>query len=107
MKKYLQEPTKENIWKSINDNSFDRISDVRNFINGLDMIEDNAFISLDAQWGAGKTFFVRQVEEILKYLAQGINYELPLENKNQHSFNLIDKIKLNKSYLPVYYNAWE
>ena len=33
----------------------------------LDSIDQNVFIALDAQWGEGKTFFVRQIEMTLKY----------------------------------------
>lgn len=68
MKKYVQEATDINIWKSIQQNLFDRSEDIKSFIEGLDLIEGNAFISLDAKWGEGKTFFVRQIEEVLKYV---------------------------------------
>ena len=31
------------------------------------MIDGNMFISLDARWGEGKTFYVRQIEKTLEY----------------------------------------
>ena len=40
------------------------------------------FISLDAKWGAGKTFYVRQVEQTLDYLtkkAKGLNIKENIE----------------------------
>lgn len=110
MKKSTLDATNENIWNSICNNEFDRICDICNFINLLERLEGNAYISLDADWGAGKTFFVRQVEESLKFC-------------NKRSFNIesvsslpsyeylkdclpLKSIELKQSYLPVYYNAW-
>ena len=66
MKKYVQEATDINVWTSLKEDTFDRGKDIRKFIEGLELIEGNAFISLDAKWGDGKTFFVRQIEETLK-----------------------------------------
>ena len=70
MKKYVQEATDINVWTSLKEDTFDRGKDIREFIEGLELIEGNAFISLDAKWGDGKTFFVRQIEETLKYFRQ-------------------------------------
>lgn len=76
------------------------------------MIEGNVFISLDAKWGAGKTFFVRQIEETLKYLrAQTMETEeKPLNDLDSYEY-LKDSIAVKQTivghiYLPVYYNAW-
>ena len=73
MKKYVQEATDIDVWTSLKDNTFDRGKDIREFIEGLELIEGNAFISLDAKWGDGKTFFVRQIEETLKYFSGKAN----------------------------------
>lgn len=75
MKKSTLDATNENIWKSIFDNTFNRNIHIRDFISLLERLEGNTYISLDADWGAGKTFFVRQVEEALKFC-------------NKHSFDI-------------------
>lgn len=112
MKKYVQEATDINIWKSLKENSFGRGKDIQEFIEGLELIEGNAFISLDAKWGDGKTFFVRQIEETLKYFRaeQMETEEKPL--KDLESFEYlkdsvaVKQTKVKHIYLPVYYNAW-
>ena len=55
MKKYVQEATDENIWTSIKNNTFGRNKDIKDFIDGLELIDESACISLDAKWGDGKT----------------------------------------------------
>lgn len=40
MKKYVQEATDINIWKSIQQNTFDRGGDIKSFIECLNLIEE-------------------------------------------------------------------
>lgn len=47
MKKYVQEATDIDVWTSLKENTFDRGKDIREFIEGLELIEGNAFISFD------------------------------------------------------------
>lgn len=69
------------------------------------------FISLDARWGGGKTFYVRQIEKTLEYLTMkkfgtdDIQDEL---NKMKPYFvgTALEEVALKNSYFPVYYNAW-
>lgn len=112
-KKYTLEPTDENILKSIKEDTFGRSKDIKNFIEGLDMIDKNMFISLDARWGEGKTFYVRQIETTLKYLYQKkFNFEERKHDSDDEKFNnifsnsVLDNIELNTLYKPIYYNAW-
>ncbi len=63
MKRLTLEATDENILDSIRNNTFYRIGNIRDFVETLDTIEGNMFISLDARWGEGKTFYVRQIEK--------------------------------------------
>lgn len=104
--KYNEEATDENVMKSIKENSYDRGKDIKSFIEGLDMIDSNMFISLDAKWGEGKTFFIRQIEMTLKYiskkrLGQGLS-----ELEECFNRSVLGKINLENTYYPVYYNAW-
>lgn len=107
MKKLTEEATIENVLESIKENKYNRIQDIKDFIDALEQIEGNVFISLDAKWGAGKTFYVRQIEQTLNYLTKkkkGLNIE---ENvKVTFSQNPLDKLELEYTYFPVYYNAW-
>lgn len=110
MKRLTLEATDENILKSIKENTYFRNSDVKDFIEALDTIEGNMFISLDARWGEGKTFYVRQIEKTLEYLtkrAWGEGQTETVEELNPYFQNtVLDTISLNQSYLPIYYNAW-
>ena len=88
MKKYVKEATDENIWTSIKNNTFGRNKDIKDFIDGLELIDESACISLDAKWGDGKTFFVRQIEEVLKYVLanQRISTSFPMFLSKSLSF---------------------
>ena len=110
MKRLTLEATDENILNSIKDNTYNRNSDVKDFIEALDTIEGNMFISLDARWGEGKTFYVRQIEKTLEYLTRrtwGDEQAKAVKELNPYFQNTaLNSISLNQSYLPIYYNAW-
>lgn len=58
MKKYVQEATDINIWTSIKNNTFGRNKDIKEFIDGLELIDESACISLDAEMGGWKVHFL-------------------------------------------------
>jgi len=60
------EPTKENILDTIARNLIDRNQSVWQFVRFCDAQEDRCSIALDAQWGYGKTFFVKQAKLVLE-----------------------------------------
>ena len=112
MKRATLEATDENILRSIQESrGTNRCVRIMEFIQTLDSIEENRFISLDARWGEGKTFYVRQIEKSLEYLTMN---EFGTDDSNDKTESLasyfagtaIEGITLNNSYLPVYYNAW-
>ena len=112
MKRATLEATDENVLKSIQESrGTNRCVRIMEFIQTLDSIEENRFISLDARWGEGKTFYVRQIEKSLEYLTMN---EFGTDDSNDKTESLasyfvgtaIEGITLNNSYLPVYYNAW-
>lgn len=107
MKKLAQEATVENVLASIKENKYDRIRDIKDFIEALEQIEGNMFISLDAKWGAGKTFYVRQIEQTLSYLTRKAK-ELEVEENVEMVFaeSSLGAMELKYTYFPVYYNAW-
>ena len=112
MKKATLDATDENILQLIKEqNITSRNSEIKDFVEALDTIEGNMFISLDARWGEGKTFYVRQIEKTLEYLTMkkfgtdDIQDEL---NKMKPYFvgTALEEVALKNSYFPVYYNAW-
>lgn len=112
MKRVTLEATDENVLKSIqNQKGSIRNVEILEFIEALEQIEGNMFISLDARWGEGKTFYVRQIEKTLEYLTlkdYGNDSDQDKFEKMKPYFDGIaakDKV-LFTSYLPIYYNAW-
>lgn len=108
MKKYEKhniDATDENIKKAIINNEYGRANSIKNFIEGLDLIDANLFISLDARWGEGKTFYIRQVEMTLRYLSE-IKLSGVSDLKEVFSKSELGNIEIQKTYLPIYYNSW-
>lgn len=118
MKKATLEATDENILGLIREQEkdSDRNQEIIEFIEGLERIDENKFISLDARWGEGKTFYVRQIEKTLEY--QTLNYfkkeaeddeNVQGELKKLESYfkgTELEKQIITHSYLPIYYDAW-
>ena len=106
MKKATLEATDENILQSIKEQKgTERNTEIMEFIKALDLIEENIFISLDARWGEGKTFYVRQIEKTLEYQTLK-NFETD-DNKNKYEEmkpyfekTVLEDIELGNSYLP-------
>lgn len=109
MKRLAEEATIENVLESIKENKYNRTQDIIDFIMALDQIEGNMFISLDAKWGAGKTFYVRQIEQTLNYLtkkARKLNIEESVEAVFSENTLGLGSLEIEHTYFPVYYNAW-
>ncbi len=106
MKKLAKEATLDNVLESIKENKYNRAKDVNDFIIALEQIEENMFISLDAKWGEGKTFYVRQIEQTLKYLTSKKKGIDTAKLEPYFSESILCNLELKYTYLPVYYNAW-
>lgn len=99
-------PTEAELIRALEKNSVGRNGEVADFLNTLGEIEGPFSIFVDSAWGDGKTFFVKQVELILRLqnpqLEDGIDSE---------SFKIWDGIKEifpdTDRYFPIYFNAWE
>lgn len=107
MKKLAEEATIENVLESIKENKYNRTQDIIDFIMALEQIEGNMFISLDAKWGAGKTFYVRQIEQTLNYLTKKVK-EQNINECTEKAFSKspLGSLELEHTYFPVYYNSW-
>lgn len=106
-------PTFENIKNSFLKDNIGRNNDLVGFVCIIDSIENNYTISLDSAWGSGKTFFVMQVKMILDALNVNSYYKF---EKDDDKEKIIEKWNtllynsnnvLSKSYIPVYFDAWE
>lgn len=84
--------------KFIQSDSVGRNKYLNIFITALNSVNQNTYISIDANWGAGKTVFMKQLEYV--------NY-CPLDMFNAPSLD-IDTLKdFQDKYAVFYYNAWE
>lgn len=105
-KKYNIDPTDENVLIALKNDTYERAKHIKNFIEGLNLIDTNMFISLDARWGEGKTFYVRQIEMTLRYYLKKSFGENVDDLAPYFSKSKLQTIQLEKRYLPIYYNAW-
>ena len=105
-KRYNLDATDENIITALKNNDYARADAIKDFIEGLDLIDTNMFISLDARWGEGKTFYIRQIEFTLKYLSKKILGQDISKLEPIFSHSKLKSIELDNTYFPIYYNAW-
>lgn len=95
------EATEEEVAKALSRDLADRNADLISFVSLLDGIDGNYSIFLDAPWGAGKTFFVKQAAAILRDGNKWIRTE------RAAGLELAEAANLEYLHLPVYFNAWE
>lgn len=102
-------PTDENIIATLKNDALRRNKDLFGFIKTLSMIEGSRAIALDADWGNGKTFFVKQAKLIL----ENLNPCIKCDETNNKITDIISSFtqqypEQNEiSILPIYYDAWE
>ena len=65
MKSFELQPTEENIWETYDKDMLGRNADIFSFVLLLDSVDTSFSIALDAQWGDGKTFFVKRTKMVL------------------------------------------
>lgn len=99
-------PTCENILKTIKDDVIKRNDTLKKFISILYSLEDNNIISLNGEWGSGKTFFVKQIEKVISNLNGNVDKEIAdfiddFKNKELKDINIQGKMET------IYFNAWE
>ena len=97
----------EEIGNLIKDDPIGRNEELKEVIKFIDSIEGNASIFLDADWGSGKTVFVKQLEMILWQLNSEKD-DIDLKNKDEIIQKIMSEfsIESEQNYLPVYYSAW-
>lgn len=109
MRTFELQPTYENVLTAFENDILNRNIDVLRFTELLNSIESSCSIALDARWGAGKTFFVKQVKMVLETFNAHI--ENPHSGDNERirlawdSIRATDKPELQPQ-IAVYYDAW-
>ena len=108
MKKYDLTPTQENLLKTFDNDSVERNKDIYSFINILNHIDTSCSIALDAKWGSGKTFFVKQVKMILDsynvFLATDSKIDCKIKSVWKRDNHQIEPEL--KPQVTIYYDAW-
>lgn len=105
--------TKENLWNTLDENMLNRNTEVKEFVQMLDKCEADRIFAINGDWGCGKTFFIRQVCEVLDLDYQRKKGSYLNGNKD---FDRIEKIvamheelqvgPLNRDFVTLYYDAW-
>lgn len=105
VKRLEKVPTQDAIAESIEQNAAGRNEDLIGLVRILDSIEGPYSLLLDAQWGDGKTFFVKSLVEVLKVLNSNINNDQKITSSLK---SVTDELKnVETLFLPFYFNAWE
>lgn len=105
MRRIDSAPTRDTLVKLLHNDAIGRNGDLAEFAGILKSIEGGYSLFLDADWGSGKTFFVKQVimllEEVNPFLSAHEDLlDLVSPDRTLASYSDLD------SFLPVYYNAW-
>lgn len=117
MQRKNMKATNENVIASIQNDRLRRSSDVKAMVKFLDEREGNSFIAIDAEWGAGKSFFVRQIETTMRFLTdknwprdEKYSHEklemVKAERKAFENNQVLKEMDIVHSWLPIYFNAW-
>lgn len=101
MKKYELALDEDNIKETIERNTLGRNSKLVMLGKMLLNQDENIMISIDGNWGTGKTFFIKQFE----YLIKNINNFKESKIFDEKDKEIFEKLKNNN--LVVYYNAWQ
>lgn len=96
------EANKENILSSLKEDTLKREKLLSNFVLQLSKAQGPLVISLDAPWGSGKTFFVKQAKMIIEKngIDDGLWKRISVNWSDEEASHVQDLI-------PVYYDAWE
>lgn len=112
MKTMELQPTRENLIDTLSEDLLDRNVSLYRFISLLDHIEGCQSISIDAPWGAGKTFFVKQAKLVLDAFNPTVAFDSDEERNKitgamtQFADRSGENDKELQPQVCVYYDAW-
>lgn len=100
-KRNLIPPTDKNVLNALKENNLGRQGHVVMFTKQLAQAEGPLFISLDAPWGSGKTFFVQQVKHFIEDKnnvdIQDVGAKYGMKDADREVIH---------NLIPIYYDAW-
>lgn len=104
MKRVDEEPTPEAIKDALTQDPLHRRGEITDFLKMLVAVEPPYTFVIDAPWGSGKTFFVKQVARVLQMANPTLDPDL--ETLNATLGEAATELPAMPC-LPIYFNAWE
>ena len=104
MKRVDEEPTPEAIKDTLTQDPLHRRGEITDFLRMLVAVEPPYTFVIDAPWGSGKTFFVKQVARVLQMANPTLDPDL--ETLNATLGEAATELPAMPC-LPIYFNAWE
>ena len=104
MKRVDEEPTPEAIEAALAQDPLHRKKELEDFLKMLIAVEPPYTFVIDAPWGSGKTFFVKQVAGALQMANPALG--LDLETLSATLGETAAELPATPC-LPIYFNAWE
>ncbi|MBR4907976.1 MAG: hypothetical protein IKZ43_03065 [Acidaminococcaceae bacterium] len=111
IKSFELEPTKENLLETLKNDTIGRNQFIYHFVRLCNALDNKCSIAIDARWGNGKTFFVKQTKIVLDTYNPYIK-ELTDEDKEtvkKRFGDFVDQASgdsILKPQVCVYYDAW-
>lgn len=99
MKRLDLDPTDENVRNSILNDSLERNKHIKTFYELLRYSEDIHTIAIDGAWGSGKTFFAKELCQVINNCAK--------DNVENEIKKVIGIENPDTSICAVYYDAWK
>ena len=104
MKRVDEEPTPKAIENALTQDPLHRKREIEDFLKMLISVEPPYTFVIDASWGSGKTFFVKQVVRVLQMANPTLDHDL--ETLNATLGETATELPAMPC-LPIYFNAWE
>ena len=104
MKRVDEEPTPEAIEAALAQDPLHRKKEIEDFLKMLIAVEPPYTFVIDAPWGSGKTFFVKQVARALQMANPALDPDL--ETLSATLGETAAELPATPC-LPIYFNAWE
>lgn len=104
MKRVDEEPTPEAIEVALTQDPLHRRDEIADFLKMLIAVEPPYSFVIDAPWGSGKTFFVKQVAKALQMANPALDPDL--ETLSATLGETATELPATPC-LPIYFNAWE
>ena len=106
MKKIVMDSNEANLLKTMKENILERNEDLIALYNLLHSINDPFSIAIDAPWGEGKTFFLKQLQLLYKSCVKTLGDEHQLELRNT-VISYFKGVSFDESAKCIYFDAWK